>query len=502
MLLLLSLFGTADASYVTLLGTSHRGEATFVVSPFGDLSIPNTRFDPTDPDDPSQRLGPTQITASNGVGLNYVDPVDPGANASVVLDARTAHSTLLGVAYAADATLWDPADDLVDATGRLTTFRVASAGRLADVEVTLLQTVDGTSLVQDYELVNLGAAPLELVVTANSDVDVLPNGGFRANLAHHQAGWPGADAFPGVVTVTDGTERIGNTVSLQSPEAVSWRALRAFAVGWESYRQSLVYGVPASNVDGLFTYPTSNQLSSATRPYSDEIPDDLDGDGTSDALGDLGLVLQTTLTLPPGVPVTVTRTNTLFSGGPYLLDPCPPETTTLSDTLDHAFEATDGFGDVTHALTADSTLPAGLALVDGRLQGRATEVGSFVYTVEATDEKGFVAAQTCALEVLPPRYELTGTCPGTFTVSLSGLTPGGRWSVGAGSSGSLVVPSGVCAGTEFDIGGDFEVKVWGFADAEGTAEVQANVRSARQCPDHSQAIDFGSCAVSAVQTGP
>ncbi len=225
---------------------------------------------------------------------------------------------------ATDTTLYDPTSDVVTTSTRSSVFRLTNQGLLSSLLVKLTQTVVGTRLTQVYSLENEGAKALSLRVDAVIDGDIDTGLGSNQNWALHDTRWPGA-AAGAAATITDSTRLIGVTLALTGGAPEGYRSLRAAAPGYEIYRVPTLGGYydPAF-LNGLFTFPSASFLSGVSRPFTDEITDDADGDSASDALGDIVLGLQTNLTLAPGATQAVTLTTTLFSGGPYLVAPtCP-----------------------------------------------------------------------------------------------------------------------------------------------------------------------------------
>jgi len=112
-----------------------------------------------------------------------------------------------------------------------------------------------------------------------------------------------------------------------------------------------------------------------------------------------------------------------------------------------------------------------------------------------------------SLFVLQPELEgavgvdlsLSGSCPGTMTVSITDATPGATIAIGMGSNlEGTVLPGGPCAGTEIELGG-IQTRREVTADDDGNVSFTATP-PAGLCGGLVQAIDFSNCSASDVLT--
>jgi hypothetical protein len=94
----------------------------------------------------------------------------------------------------------------------------------------------------------------------------------------------------------------------------------------------------------------------------------------------------------------------------------------------------------------------------------------------------------------PPLLALSGSCPGTITLSFSGATPDGVVTLfGSDARGSAVLPpGGPCPGTALGLEGAALVDT-ARADASGAGSV-AHVVRADRCGSFLQAVDAASCS--------
>jgi len=91
--------------------------------------------------------------------------------------------------------------------------------------------------------------------------------------------------------------------------------------------------------------------------------------------------------------------------------------------------------------------------------------------------------------------EVTGTCPGTLDIAVTGATPNGTVPLVFGSGpGSFIVPGGQCAGVELALS---QPRVRGreTADANGAINVMKTVPGGA-CGMLLQVLDIGSCSTS------
>jgi hypothetical protein len=101
-----------------------------------------------------------------------------------------------------------------------------------------------------------------------------------------------------------------------------------------------------------------------------------------------------------------------------------------------------------------------------------------------------------------PLLELSGSCPGTVTLSVSGATPGGVVALfGSAAPGSTILPPGApCAGTALGLDGAALVAT-ARADPDGAGSV-AQAVPADRCGSFLQAVDAASCSAGNVARIP
>jgi hypothetical protein len=104
--------------------------------------------------------------------------------------------------------------------------------------------------------------------------------------------------------------------------------------------------------------------------------------------------------------------------------------------------------------------------------------------------------------LFPPRLALSGSCPGTITLSFSGATPDGVVTLfGSHARGSTVLPpGGPCPGMALGLEGAALVDT-ARADASGAGSV-AHVVRADRCGSFLQAVDVASCSAGNVARIP
>jgi hypothetical protein len=100
-----------------------------------------------------------------------------------------------------------------------------------------------------------------------------------------------------------------------------------------------------------------------------------------------------------------------------------------------------------------------------------------------------------------PNLSVTGTCPGTVRMIVTGATPNASVQIyGSKSAGSTTIMNGGCAGTVLELK-KARLLATGTADATGKATL--NVRlNANRCGLLLQAVDLGDCATSNVANSP
>ena len=100
-----------------------------------------------------------------------------------------------------------------------------------------------------------------------------------------------------------------------------------------------------------------------------------------------------------------------------------------------------------------------------------------------------------------PSLSLSGTCPGTVTATVTGVTPGASVQIyGSKAAGSTTITTGDCAGTVLDLR---KARRLGRGIADGNGMVVINLSlSAQRCGLLMQALDLGVCATSNVADAP
>ena len=448
---LLLTVSTAHAAKAPLTGgPTPGGAAIFTTDPFGYLLCDPDELTATDPADKTHALPAARWCSGQILSIHELSTKPPQ---SVGLGDATELALTPTFIDATNLALYDPTMDVVAGSTRTSVFHVAPKGALAALLVNLTQTVKGTQLVQVYSLKNTGSVPLDLRIDGVVDADIDTGLGSGQNYGIHDLRWPGA-SLPGSVaaTVSDSTQLIGATLALQGGVPGGYRTLRALAPGWEIYRVPALNGYydPAF-LDGLFTFPAAAFGNGANRPFTDEIPDDVNADGISDAPGDLVVGLQTTLTLAVGATQAVTLTTTLVSGGPYLTAPtCPLPDAQLGSAQDFALDAVSVFGAATFSISAGA-LPEGLSLVNGHVVGKPTKGGPAKFDLTVTDERSRQDTVACSINVVgcatdcqspPGLCQLAGSCDEASHVCIYPALPDGT---PCGGSACL---AGVCVGEE------------------------------------------------------
>jgi len=92
-----------------------------------------------------------------------------------------------------------------------------------------------------------------------------------------------------------------------------------------------------------------------------------------------------------------------------------------------------------------------------------------------------------------PTLTLTGSCPGSFLIDITGLTPNAPIALAYGLSGSFVIPSGSCAGLTLDISGVTLAGIFN-SNASGNLSLNTPPLPGALCGLSLQAVDLGSCA--------
>jgi len=116
--------------------------------------------------------------------------------------------------------------------------------------------------------------------------------------------------------------------------------------------------------------------------------------------------------------------------------------------------------------------------------------GAIDYVCEVHEDLGMVGT----VNVLGdgPALTISGTCPGTIDVAVTGGTPGGSIAlVRSNSLGNTTVPGGGCAGTQLDLDGAALLSILPL-DGNGEFTTTRNVAGAL-CGAFLQALDLDTC---------
>jgi outer membrane protein assembly factor BamB len=100
-----------------------------------------------------------------------------------------------------------------------------------------------------------------------------------------------------------------------------------------------------------------------------------------------------------------------------------------------------------------------------------------------------------------PSLGVTGTCPGTATITVTGATPGGSIAFYASKqTGMTTIATGECAGTVLGLK-KARLLATGTADGNGALTVRIRL-NAKRCGQLFQAVDLSTCATTNVAPGP
>lgn len=95
-----------------------------------------------------------------------------------------------------------------------------------------------------------------------------------------------------------------------------------------------------------------------------------------------------------------------------------------------------------------------------------------------------------------PNLSMTGSCPGTKTLTVTGANSGAQLAIAHGNAGSFIIPNGPCAGTELGISSPI---LGGFFNADGAGNLSLTFSpGAGVCGRSVQVVDMSSCLVSQV----
>jgi hypothetical protein len=101
------------------------------------------------------------------------------------------------------------------------------------------------------------------------------------------------------------------------------------------------------------------------------------------------------------------------------------------------------------------------------------------------------------LSLYAERVVVTGSCPGSMSLDMRGLTAGGPWTLMSGLGyGSTTLADGHCSGTETGLGGTLR-QIDGIADPYGRYRLDFDAPPAA-CGTRLQLLDLASCELSSV----
>jgi uncharacterized protein YhjY with autotransporter beta-barrel domain len=341
------------------------------------------------------------------------------------------------------------------------------------------------------------AAPTIAVAPASA---ALPNGtvGIAYSQTFTATGGTGpytytlaAGAIPAGMTLTTGGQFSGTptaggsfTFTVRATDAAGFSGDRAYTLGINAPNQSLA---PPVLPDGTRNVAYSQQLtaSGGTAPYSYRVaagtlPSGLTLSssgvisGTPSASGSFTFTASAIDSSTGSGPFSVQRTYTVAINAPAItIAPATLPAATTRIAYSQQLSASGGTAPYTFAVTA-GTLPAGLTLVtDGTLAGSATAMGSYSFTVTATDANGNTGARGYTLVVNAPAITLA-------PAALPDTTVGSAYSqaiIASGGSGGFtyaVTAGALPAGLTLSTGGTLS----GTATAGGTFTFTVSVTDA------------------------
>ena len=248
-----------------------------------------------------------------------------------------------------------------------------------------------------------------------------------------------AGSFNFSVTATDGAGFTGTqayTLVVATPTLQLTPASLPAATAEDAYTQTLTASggtAPYTYAVSAGTLPAGLTLNASSGTLS----------GTPSAAGSFTFTVKATdSTTGNGAPFSVSQSYTFTVNAPAVtLTPTTLPNAQSAVAYSQQITATGGNGTYNYAVTV-GTLPAGLTLSSsGHLAGTPSNVGSFSFTVTATDGLGFTGSQAYALVVGAPTLQLTptslpaATAEATYTQSFtaSGGTAPYTYAVSAGT---------------------------------------------------------------------
>jgi uncharacterized protein YhjY with autotransporter beta-barrel domain len=327
-----------------------------------------------------------------------------------------------------------------------------SAPTIVVAPASLPDPVAGTAYAQTITASG-GVAPYGFALTAGA----LP-GGITLNGAGNLSGTSvEVGAFNFTVTATDANGQTGSrayTVSIAAPTLTMSPPAGALNA---SYGVAYSQAFTAGGSPGPYTYALTGALPA----------------GVSFS----GNTLSGTPTVPGSYPITITATDTVLTGAGapfsiaqnYTLTIAAPTIAIAPATLPdptagsayaQTLTATGGVAPYGFAVTAGA-LPSGIILSSsGALSGTSVEVGTYAFTVTATDANGQASSRAYTVTIAAPTLTMTpaagtltaaygapysqaftaGGSPGPYTYVLTGALPAGMSFSGNTVSGTPTVP--------------------------------------------------------------
>jgi alpha-amylase len=217
------------------------------------------------------------------------------------------------------------------------------------------------------------------------------------------------------------------TVTINPAIAVSTKSLPAWTAGLPGYSQSIA----ASGGTGSLTFAASGTLPTGLTLATSGVLA-----GTPSVAGSYTF----NVTATDSVGASAGQTYTVVINPPVTITGTLPNWTVNQGGYSQSINATGGTGSLTYAATG--TLPTGLTLSGtGVLAGTPTAVGSFSFTVTATDSLGANGSNSYTIVISPP-VAVAAASLATWTVGLGGYS---QTITASGGTGSLTF--GVPAGT-------------------------------------------------------
>ncbi|MFN5784114.1 MAG: putative Ig domain-containing protein, partial [Novosphingobium sp.] len=272
-----------------------------------------------------------------------------------------------------------------------------------------------------------GIGPYTYAVTAGSLPSGITLSGTTLSGTSSQVG-----TFNFTITATDGggfTGARAYTIVIGAPTLSMTPAAGALN---GAYGQSFSQAFTAAGGTGNFSYG----LSAGALPAGLTLNSSGTLSGTPMVAGLFNFTVRATdlSASGTGAPFSVAQAYALTIAAPTIaLSPASLANPVLATPYSQAVTASGGIGPYTYALTAGS-LPGGLTLgSSGTLSGTTSQVGTFNFTVTATDAGGFTGAQAYTLTVAAPVLTMT---PGAGTLTAPYAAPFSQSFAAAGGTGS------------------------------------------------------------------